>query len=170
MLTLLEHPNGRGRQLSNQRGRTADSRFSEAEVNASRTTNLMLLPALIRLRLALLLHALVLFLGLPRLGLTATLSAALAQPPTHQPTRPTSPTRAQGAWLGTRPSTSLGEVDHPQARRAEDGRVGATPDGKQQTTLYDWDGRDRLRRILRAGEVVADGDVLVNAYGQFLYM
>jgi len=43
----------------------------------------------------------------------------------------------------------LGEVDHPQARRAEDGRVGATPDGKQQTTLYDWDGRDRLRRILR---------------------
>ena len=53
-----------------------------------------------------------------------------ARTPTLHPTRPTSPTRAQGAWLGTRPSTSLGEVDHPQARRAEDGRVGATP----------WDG------------------------------
>src|SRR6478736_3653175 len=90
----------------------------------------MLLPALIRLRLALLLHALVLFFGLPRLGLAATSVPVLAQPPTLQPTRPTSPTRAQGAWLGTRPSTSLGEVDHPQARGAEDGRVGATP----------WDG------------------------------
>jgi len=46
--------------------------------------------------------------------------------PTLQSTRHTSPTRAQGAWLGTRPSTSLGEVDHPQRRRREDGRVGAT--------------------------------------------
>src|SRR6478735_4500402 len=90
----------------------------------------MLLPALIRLRLALLLHALVLFLALPRLALAAMSIPVLARTPTLQPTRPTSPPRAQGAWLGTRPSTSLGEVDHPQARRAEDGRVGATP----------WDG------------------------------
>jgi hypothetical protein len=43
-----------------------------------------------------------------------------------QPNQRTSPTRAQGAWLCTRPSTSLGEVDHPQRRRREDGRVGAT--------------------------------------------
>jgi len=64
----------------------------------------------------------------------APFARAATQGDTHsqtlQPTRRTSPTRAQGAWLCTRPSTSLGEVDHPQARRAEDGRVGATP----------WDG------------------------------
>src|SRR6478752_5964490 len=65
-------------------------------------------------------------------ALAATSSPAFDKSPPLQPTRATSPTRAQGAWLGTRPSTSLGEVDHPQARRAEDGRVGATP--------FVWDG------------------------------
>ena len=96
------------------------------------TTKPMLPLLLIRLRLVVFLHAVLLFLGLPRLALAAMSVPLIAQPPTLQATRPTSPTRAQGAWLGTRPSTSLGEVDHPQARRAEDGRVGATP--------FVWDG------------------------------
>src|SRR6478735_6135223 len=82
-------------------------------------------PLSLRVLFATLLCGVLSVLGVPQLA-----HAALAQSTTLQPTRGTSPTRAQGAWLGTRPSTSLGEVDHPQARRAEDGRVGATP----------WDG------------------------------
>ena len=69
-------------------------------------------------------------LGVSPLARTTAVTVGFTRSQSLQPTRPTSPTRAQGAWLGTRPSTSLGEVDHPQARRAEDGRVGATP----------WDG------------------------------
>ena len=74
---------------------------------------------------ALALLALTLVPGSAKATAFSRIAAATQLAPTRS-ARLTSPTRAQGAWLGTRPRTSLGEVDHPQARRAEDGRVGAT--------------------------------------------
>ena len=91
----------------------------------------------IRLLVTASLRAVLFLLALTQPTLATTQIKALNHQKHPQSTRRTSPTRtpsgiakrvAQGAWLCTRPSTSLGEVDHPQARRAEDGRVGATPD------------------------------------------
>src|SRR6185369_11572130 len=48
------------------------------------------------------------------------------------------------------------------ARGRRTAKIALDKDGKQQTTLYDWDGRDRLRRILRP-----DGVQLNYSYDAF---